>query len=281
MPLAQHESPRSSWRWIRIVSLVIVGGIGICATVSAQPSVVGQWSPVYTWPYRPIHAQLLPTSKILFWDSYAYADRPQLCIPSNGSITPAAPAGFNIFCSGFALLPDGRMFMAGGHIANDVGLSYAATYDGVANSWSRLPNMNAGRWYPTVTTLANGDMLVVSGMVDTGIGMNLLPQVWQTAQRDVAGSHQRAAPAALLPLHVPGAERPGLQRGAGPDDALPGHLRKRRVDGGGRQHLRNTQLELGGDVRRRQGPDHGRNTGRRSTGPDPPWPPPIRRKRST
>ncbi len=73
------------------------------------------------------------------------------------------------------------MFMAGGHIANDVGLSYVATYDGVANSWSRQPDMNAGRWYPTVTTLANGDMLVVSGMVDTGIGMNLLPQVWQTA----------------------------------------------------------------------------------------------------
>ena len=36
--------------------------------------------------------------------------------------------------------------------------------------------MNAGRWYPTVTTLANGDMLVVSGNVDGTIGENLLPR---------------------------------------------------------------------------------------------------------
>ena len=27
--------------------------------------------------------------------------------------------------------------------------------------------MNAGRWYPTVTTLPNGDALVVSGSMDT------------------------------------------------------------------------------------------------------------------
>ncbi len=41
--------------------------------------------------------------------------------------------------------------------------------------------MNAGRWSPTVTTLANGEMLVVSGTVDTSSGTNLLPQVWQTS----------------------------------------------------------------------------------------------------
>ena len=29
-----------------------------------------------------------------------------------------------------------------------------------------LPDMNAGRWYPTVTVLANGDVLVVSGSID-------------------------------------------------------------------------------------------------------------------
>src|ERR671936_3017201 len=41
--------------------------------------------------------------------------------------------------------------------------------------------MNAGRWYPTSIALPSGDMLVVSGMADTSTGMNLLPQVWQTA----------------------------------------------------------------------------------------------------
>jgi len=40
--------------------------------------------------------------------------------------------------------------------------------------------MNAGRWYPTVTTLANGDVLVVSGNIDNSVGENVLPEVFQT-----------------------------------------------------------------------------------------------------
>ena len=44
-----------------------------------------------------------------------------------------------------------------------------------------MPNMNAGRWYPTNTTLAAGDALVVSGSIDNTLGENRLPQVFQTA----------------------------------------------------------------------------------------------------
>ena len=39
--------------------------------------------------------------------------------------------------------------------------------------------MNAGRWYPTVTVLANGDVLVVSGSIDNTLGVNKMPQVWE------------------------------------------------------------------------------------------------------
>ena len=41
--------------------------------------------------------------------------------------------------------------------------------------------MNAGRWYPTNTALANGDVLVVSGNINTSEGINPLPQVFQAA----------------------------------------------------------------------------------------------------
>ena len=40
-----------------------------------------------------------------------------------------------------------------------------------------LPDMNAGRWYPTATVLKNGDVLVVSG--STGSGNNRVPEVFQ------------------------------------------------------------------------------------------------------
>ena len=41
--------------------------------------------------------------------------------------------------------------------------------------------MNAGRWYPTTTTLSNGDALVVSGNIDNTVGVNRVPQVFQAA----------------------------------------------------------------------------------------------------
>jgi len=149
--------------------------------VEAQASSVGQWSNVYTWPYRPIHAQLLPNNKILFWDSYNQADNPYLYSVNAGTVAAAPHAGYNIFCTGFSFLADGRLLVVGGHIANDTGLATTAIYDSVANTWTRQADMAAGRWYPSAITLANGDVLVVSGMVDPTTGANVLPQVWTAA----------------------------------------------------------------------------------------------------
>jgi len=124
---------------------------------------------------------LLPTGKVLFWDSYENADFPQLWDPATATVSPAARAGYNIFCTSFAFLPDGRLLIVGGHLSDNVGLSYSSIYNPFNNTWTRVADMNAGRWYPTTATLANGDVLALSGMTDTTVGMNLLPQVWQTA----------------------------------------------------------------------------------------------------
>ena len=151
------------------------GPSSIAVVVHAQtPPTQGQWSAVQPWPAVAVHAHLLPTGKVLFWP---YSDEPRLWDPQTGAITAAANSGFNLFCTGHSFLADGRLFVAGGHISNSVGLPTAAIYDAFANSWTRLPNMNAGRWYPTVTTLASGDALIVSGEIDEDEGFNRLPQV--------------------------------------------------------------------------------------------------------
>ena len=106
---------------------------------------------------------------------------PRLWNPADASVTPLAAPGYDVFCTGHAFLADGRLFVAGGHIHNLVGLSKASLYNPSSNTWAAAPDMNAGRWYPTVTTLANGDALVVSGYVDTTVGINTLPQVYETA----------------------------------------------------------------------------------------------------
>jgi hypothetical protein len=78
-------------------------------------------------------------------------------------------------------LADGRLLVTGGHSTNFVGLSKASTYNPFTGAWTALPDMNAGRWYPTNTALANGDVLVVSGSISTSEGVNTLPQVFQAA----------------------------------------------------------------------------------------------------
>src|SRR5215813_4376098 len=74
--------------------LTVAGSTFLCKPLNAQPSVVGQWSAVQTWPYRAIHAHVLPTGNVMFWDSYSNADHAQLWDPVANTMTPAAQAGY-------------------------------------------------------------------------------------------------------------------------------------------------------------------------------------------
>jgi hypothetical protein len=125
----------------------------------------------------------------LFWSNDA--GDPWLWNPVTQSATLLAGPGFDVFCSGHSFLPDGRLLVTGGHVENNVGLPHATIYNPVAKTWTSVPDMNAGRWYPTNTTLANGDVLVVSGSIDLNTGTNPLPQVFQAetgAWRDLTSA---------------------------------------------------------------------------------------------
>src|SRR5205814_8432883 len=98
----------------------------LASSVPAQdPATVGEWSSVATCPYRATHAHLLPTGKVLWWPPQTDGDNPHLWDPSTGANTALTKAGANIFCSGHAFLPDGRLLVAGGHITTWVGLPNA------------------------------------------------------------------------------------------------------------------------------------------------------------
>jgi hypothetical protein len=152
---------------------------------ASDPSVLGQWGPVDPLPIVPIHSTYLANGKILSWDrNWQGVDytNPQLLDPATMTMTPTPHPGVEIFCSGHAVLADGKVFVAGGHLnADSYGRDCAFTYDPVANQWTPLPAMNAGRWYPSVCTLANGDPLVISGAITPTLGINTVPQVYQLA----------------------------------------------------------------------------------------------------
>src|SRR5262249_33435428 len=92
------------------------------------------------------------------------------------TVPPRPP--HNIFCSSHCFLSDGRLFVAGGHIADAVGEPRACIYDPVKNLWTEVPRMNAGRWYPSCLTLPSGDVLTIAGDIGQKGGVNLVPQVF-------------------------------------------------------------------------------------------------------
>ena len=162
---------------------------------------MGQFSSVMAWPYVATHAHLFPTGKVLYWPP-TNGDNPTLWNPSTNTNTAATHVGANIFCSGFASLVNGQLLVAGGQqVSNWIGLPNAYTYDPLNDTWTRLPDMNNGRWYPTSTTLPNGDVLVISGTINTTT-TNVEPQVWQSATgswRNLTAAHLDFA---FLSIHV-------------------------------------------------------------------------------
>jgi hypothetical protein len=154
----------------------------ILSTVAIAQSTSGQWGPLLSFPYEVTHAQLLPDGRVLMWPPYANGDNPQIWDPVSGSMTSASKAGYNLFCAGHSHLAGGRIFVAGGQAGTiHYGVANASIYDSSTNTWLPTPPMYTARWYPTSTTLANGDVLVTGGAIDPAVGNTGLAEIWQHA----------------------------------------------------------------------------------------------------
>ena len=176
------------------------------------PDKRGQWGDPFTLLNVGIHAHVLPTGLVLMWGR---RDNPQQSLdtnpasplapglppappatctpflwnPANGNTTPTPPptlndntTNANLFCSGHAFLPDGRLLVAGGHLADSHGLNQAVIYDPAANTWTPTSTMDDGRWYPTAIALPSGSVLVLSGSyfdpTQNQVVNNVIPQIW-------------------------------------------------------------------------------------------------------
>jgi hypothetical protein len=147
----------------------------------ANAALAGQWGPPFQWGTSTsalaIHANLLPNGWVMSWGRTDGGRQPVLWDAAASSFTSVSEP-VDLFCSGHALLPDGRLLVAGGHSGiDDQGLRSTQIFNFATRTWTAGPAMRNGRWYPTVTALANGEMLTVSGG-DTSKALNMIPEVW-------------------------------------------------------------------------------------------------------
>ena len=165
-----------------VFSLTYASSRGKAPRTLAQegPSVLGQWELSFSTTNNPMaHAAVLPNGKLLYWTyapPFATADSHLWnCVINNGLCEPdvngihkeAIPySAHDLFCGGHSLLPDGRLFVAGGNEMERFGLRATTIFNLNPSSPSPAstgPQMTRGRWYPTTVTLGNGETAIVSG----------------------------------------------------------------------------------------------------------------------
>jgi hypothetical protein len=159
-----------------VVSVSQARTVVVSFETAADESVAGKWGAPIGWPHVGIHVHLLPNGQVMSFGRMA--STPVVWNPVSGTFTNL-PRPADFFCSGHALLPDGRLIVTGGHSGSDnYGIKTTYLFDFALNSWTRAADMRNGRWYPTATTVANGEVLAISGG-DTAAVTNDLPEVYQ------------------------------------------------------------------------------------------------------
>jgi len=142
--------------------------------VSADPGVSGAWSAVIDTEVVPVFQAVLPDGKVLMWDSVGdnaaetypvqTFTRALVWNPAGNTYKRVDVQGYNIFCAGFAHLQNGNVLVAGGNKDSSLaGIVQTHIFDWRTETWSRGPDMAAGRWYPTVAEMANGEATIVGG----------------------------------------------------------------------------------------------------------------------
>ncbi|HWC27177.1 MAG TPA: galactose oxidase-like domain-containing protein, partial [Solirubrobacteraceae bacterium] len=145
------------------------------AAVGGSEGEVGSWSAPVDWPVVGVHVALLADGRVLAYDSvgdkatetYPVHDHTRATVwdpPTGAHQDVRVDTGFNVFCSGLAHLLDGSVFLAGGNKDSSLGgIRQTHIFSTATKTWARGPDMVYERWYPTVTGLPDGELLITGG----------------------------------------------------------------------------------------------------------------------
>jgi Domain of unknown function (DUF1929)/PKD domain len=166
------------------------GAAPMSASVVGMSTVdAGAWSSPFPWTGVAIHMSLLPTGRVLAWGRSGAAE---VWNPATGDFTQLAMPS-NLFCAGHSFLEDGRLLVSGGHISDHHGLPDNTLFAAGTGSWTRSTPMRRGRWYPTNTTMANGDVVTTAGRDQASVAV-AEPEVWSSGTVRVLSTAARVLP---------------------------------------------------------------------------------------
>ena len=148
---------------------------GIAIANNRTEHIIGRWGGKQEWPVVAIHATLMPDGNVLAFDSVGDGAAESYPIHTSTRATVWNPStrthtnvdeklGSNIFCSGHTVLPDGRIFVAGGNLNDNLdGINKTHTFSFSNRTWAVGNDMARARWYPTLTMMSNGETLISGG----------------------------------------------------------------------------------------------------------------------
>ena len=161
------------------------GSSSITVTTGGMAALVGEWSAVLPAPIVQVHLHLLVDGRVLSFGGSSGI--PQVWDPATGVFT-AVPSPALMFCSGHNFLPDGRLLVSGGGTGNGLGHTNSDIFDAATTSWIVGPEMAYARWYPTNTTMPNGEVVTMAGADENGNAVPI-PEIGDgTSWRQLTGA---------------------------------------------------------------------------------------------
>jgi len=154
--------------------------------VNNIPHIQGVWRTLpYLAPILPVSTTLLRTGQVLIVagsENDADNNFPGAETYRNAIWDPAGTTqssitvqniNYDVFCSGVAVLPDGRPLIVGGTSFYVVGSDYwgdnrASVVDPLTGQFAQTQSMANGRWYASALTLGDGRIMAFSGVDPTG-----------------------------------------------------------------------------------------------------------------
>jgi galactose oxidase len=167
-------------RYIQLTALTEAGNRGPWSAASelyvlgVAPTAAngGMWSEAYEFPLVPTMAAVLPNNKLLIFSAYSTTNFnrtpdaiTKVAIMDLATGVISQPANIDtdhqMFCSGLALLADGRLLINGGS-----GDSATTIYNPFTDTWTKGPLMTTPRAYQATTLLSDGRVFTLGGSWD-------------------------------------------------------------------------------------------------------------------